>query len=550
MEINLPDNSVSSFDRSYSKIVNFCNVAILLLCISQPIFAQGFTSHQTTNLSFREQGLQIGIIAGFELTWGEESLMGSRNYVLRVTSVTGGVQTLAGFEYRGKLYQDIDFDGALRPYFSALTLTGFSYSATVDGFEDSACRTFNATNVFTGHANSQFCKPDGSQIQIRDVQLSRVRLEGVLALQRKIQQLEEEAREAAIIAEAEEQARLAAELAATGVAAGSAGAGATDGASNSGSSNPNQGATQITTVQVLRAQAAALEAEGDHLNSLGSMYAMQALQKYQEAQRVFYTEQVQIKINAIGGEVQLAMGLNELGRGIGNELDKITQELDPEHLTSWSGFGFHYLGNPSEFGSVSPSTPQGTYLSMAVHFLYISLDARVGHYTLPTQTYSIYRNGWNRTIPETASVQMTAWGMGASAGVNLPLKRVQMYFLYGIDGLFEDTFDVTANNFIYESNSSPGSHEVSFRHATFGINYNVTGTQLVLGVNYNIYELPGKDFSDIINNRLRYTGSNSDYIIGSSSWNSYYRLDKSLSSKYIFRNVGFNVMYRFRKNLF
>lgn len=530
----------------------------LIVLSSQVLFAQGFTSHQTTNLSFREQGLQIGIIAGFELRWGAESFMGSKNYALSITSVTGGVQTIAGIEYRGKLYQDTDFDGALKPYFSAITLTGFSYSARIDGLTETNCMTYNATNVFTGHVNSQFCKPAGTDIQIRDVQISRVRLTGVWELQRKIMQLEDEARAAAIAAEAAkaaevaEQARLEAELAAAGAANTAAGVSTGTGSANESSSQQtsveDRSTTQVSPLQVLRAQAGALEAEGDYLNSMGSMYAMQAYQKYKEAQNVFYTERVQIKINAIEGEVQLAMGLNSLGRGIERELDKITQDLDPEYTTSWSALGLHYLGKPSEFGSVSPTSPQGTYLSMAMHYLYISLDMRLGYYILPDQNYSIYRHGWNRNIAETATIRSTAVGFGASAGVNLPLKQFNIFFLHGIDALLEDSFDVIANNFVYDSKSSPGNHSPMFRHTTFGINYNIPDTQLILGINYNIYTLPGKDYTDYISNRLRYVGSNSDFMISSSNRNSYYRLDKSLSSKYVFKDIGFNMMYRFRRN--
>ncbi len=490
---------------------------------------EAFAQQRTVNGSlvttpYREQGMMVSVLANFELSWDEShGLLGSRNYKLMLTTLTGTPDYGKGFEHRGKIYHINDFDGRLESFFQMVRITGITYRVHIDDLKESYCRLYYSENAFQGSYQTKFCEPTGSAVAIRNIEISRIHLSGIHDLRRRIDQMESELAD-----------RIARERADS---------------SASATRPPLNNNTVVTTpdqlaLQRMRASAQALEAEGDRLNAMGSAFAMQALQKYQEAQSVFYTDRVQAKINRINGEIQLAQGLIELGGAVTRELDEITDLLDPQGKTSWSGLSFVYVGELGSFGDADAIMPNATFISMGMNFLAISFDARVGYYTLPVREYSIYRQGWNRTIPQTAELSVNAWGPGFSAGFNLPAKHFMIYGLYGVDFLFETKYRVRANDFVYDNDLYPGPSSERLNRLSTGVNFQIPGIKMVMGVSYNIYTLPGKDPSHL--GRLEYVGNDSSYRISSQNrFNNYYRLHKDLSDKYQFRNFGFHLMYRF-----
>jgi hypothetical protein len=325
-------------------------------------------------------------------------------------------------------------------------------------------------------------------------------------------------------------------------------------------SQPEKQPEVITEVNSNIFLAQAYEREGDRLNAMGSFNALKAYEQYQQAQKIYYTERVQTKMNAINGEIQLAQGLNQLGSILGDELDKLTNDFDPEGKTSWSHLGLGYVGGLGAIGKGDMSIPQSTYFTMAMHFLGISLEGRAAHNVLPIRTYNIYRTGWNQVIQQgyyhpvtglpvfeeaTATVKSSAWSLGYSIGLNLPLKYFHFYGIYGVDYMLGEKYEVDAIDFVYDGANYPGPSSNKQKRYTAGINFQIPGSSVGLGLSYNIYSVAGGITLDGIIYEMKYVGSNTDLSRGINS-SSYYHLYKDKFDKYVHRNLGFHLFYRFR----
>lgn len=347
-------------------------------------------------------------------------------------------------------------------------MRSINYYADINGLKDENCRRMSVLSATAGgNGTSRFCEPDGESVWIRQVVLTRVFLEGVGDLQNKIDEMEREViriarekeeqlkREQQEKEERERLEKLAREkekleraeqdrleklkqqkeqddimakqqsdldLKRTEAENDAARRREEDIARHREhlrkleeiSSTP-----EAIDYRAKRMMSAALELEGNQLWAMGSMYAFQAYQKYEQAQKIFYTPGVQTKMNEIGGYVQLAQGLSALGDIIGNELDEIVMVIDPESKTSWSHFGLYHVGDPSALGDPFAKDPTATYFLYAMNFLAISLDMQVNYHVLPIQTYSIYSEGWNRVLTETAEMTSSMYGAGFSFGVNI-----------------------------------------------------------------------------------------------------------------------------------
>lgn len=565
-------------------------LASLIYFISTFCFSQNYyTSALSDPAPVYEQGLSVSINGSFELVGdSKNALLGSQTFTLQFASFVGGVNTIYGIQYRGKVYHDYSFDGALKEYFAALKVRGISYSIDVTGLKDASCRTFTAVNVAPGNKNSRFCEPTGEPIRIDDIRITRVFLDGVGNLQRKIDELEREAerrkkeeeerikkeeadrkelerleklakkKEALEKAEKEKMEKIKqeqqeaeilntqkAELENKKTLENEA---AEERRQESlrlhqehlDKMNEIYNSPEAINLRAKMMQAKALEAEGDQLWSMGSFYAFQAYQKYEEAQKIYYSQQVQSKMNEIGGYVQLAQGLSSLGNIITEELDEITELLDPQSKTSWSHLGLYHAGPFKNIGDINSTAPSSTYLVMAMNFLAISLDLRASYHVLPVQSYSIYRQGWNLVMPEVATVATTAYGMGYTIGLNIPFKYVQFYGNYGNDYLFPDKTEVYAPNYYYDGVPNPGDEKKLTRYI-FGINFQIPKSHFGFGVSYNLFTLSGGDTLSFLN-ELVYTGTESNRA---TSRGLEYHLYENLSENYKFNNFGVNIFYRF-----
>ncbi|MDF2157774.1 hypothetical protein [Algoriphagus sp. CAU 1675] len=566
-------------------------VAILAYCFTPTVlFGQSYSTGYSDPAPIYEQGLSVSILGRFDLTWNnnDSGLFGSKGFNLEFVSFVGGVNTLYGIEYKGKVYHDYSFDGSLKEYFSALKVRAINYQIKVHGLKESTCQNISDTNAAPGSKVSRFCKDDGNQIWIDKVIITKVYLDGVAALQRRIDELEREAQEL----EKKEEERLKKEqeekeelerlekiqkenlqleelkkLEKLKIDQ-----------ANKELLDQQQSDTESIQAQELEAaekrraealqkhkehlkemdkiynskesidlrakmlQAKALEAEGDQLWEMGSMYAFQAYKKYEEAQKIYFSNDVKLKMNEIGGYVQLAQGLSAMGDIIDQELEEVITVLDPERKSSWSHLGIYHVGNFSSIGDLYAQEPSSTSLVMAMNFLAISLDLRASYHVLPVQTYSIYREGWNLVMPETATISTTAFGLGFSAGLNLPFKYVQPYATFGKDVLFPDKYDISAPNFEYDGAGYPGNDKTLTRYIV-GVNFQIPNTSLGLGLSYNLSTLSGGEKLDsVVQYNMQYTGTDSSRA---NSRGLEYQLYENLNENYKYNNFGVNLFYRF-----
>lgn len=503
-------------------------------------------------VSFEKEGVHINVWAYFSIERVQDKsgpLFGSENFKVTLTSLSNKAISI---DFKGKTYYPSSFGYALQPYFDRINVYAIQAGVTTTGFKD--CDRFSYAVWKEGEPNVKFCEPTGKVVGISSVDISDIYVSGINDLKNKIRELEkdledqkkqeqEQVRERAkadSIAKAEELIKSKENIEKSVKAV----------AEHQKKLQEKYNSESSNELSSRIAEAQAYEAEGDRLNAMGSLYAVDAYKQYQLAQRAFYTTRVQSKMDGISGQIQLAEGLVQLGNVIGDELDALNELIDPTGKTQWSNFNFGYIGNLSSFGDFAPSySPQSYSLALSYSNMYFNFETRFVQTVLPAQTFNIYRDGWNLIVGESyldsngritsreakADVLVTALGVGFSIGFNVPFRNMQFYGNYGVDLMLPNDFEVVANNFEYDGATNPVGFPV-LRRLTAGANFRIPRSPIGLGVTYNYFSFKGeKELGSI--ESMRYTGDSREMINGE------YHLYENKFDKYSFHNVGFHLFW-------
>lgn len=516
--------------------------------------------HQQNGLNFIvHPSLSIARVGG-----KEGPLLGSDNYRVTLNDLLGfHVDTKAGIEYKGTRYGYYDFDGALQSYFDNIRISSVSMTVYVQGLKD--CKSFSQAVWRPGEYQTKFCEPlKNEYLRIESFSVSSVSTSGVLELQRKIDELDKQknAKEATekkvddltaqgwdavnakewqkaislfnqalALDDDNSNARNGLNHATSGLKdettkktdasktdegktteqtkeSDKKAGGGGGGGSGKKTEKKEENADNSSAYSVAPNLAAAYEQAGDALLANGNVQG--AVAKYNEAQKVYYSEARAKKIESIGLQ-QLATGLNELADAI----DEAEKRLDPTGKFSWSFIGLTY---ETAVGS-KPFTQYTFDVNMS--FLVFAFGLKFGHVTNEIQSYPISKRlffGATEKIPESVVLQSKGIAMEGLIGLSIPIGKdggphFSIRPMFGVSFFTNDPEMKKHKDFTLTDGLEKAKAERLNRYV-LGIYYQVPKTTIGIGLNLNYLSQNPHDIGSFFftdGTELDYHGSNPDY---------------------------------------
>lgn len=518
-----------------SKPINISLGLILLffsVLRSQPITLYGEVQNYTDHRS----GIDFSIEPRMSATWGG-ALFDAANIVCKLESLgprNNDNPTPIRINYKGKIYDFFSFNRELVPFFEKLIIRSVHITLETNNLID--CPEIIGTDIQLGGTFSGFCTPKTTKnnvsLTIKSIKISRV--DGISELQKKIDELEAEKKKqeqnkakveqlkteadnlynekkyASAIEKFEEileiepsnhYAKLRKESAERELR--SSGKTTQQNKTNNTSTNSSSSSGQA---ELRRRQAMALEQEGDEYYKLNNLVL--ALEKYKQAQSLYYTTAVENKIKEIDHYYNLAKGLNELGKNI----DVAIEKADPKQRTNFSHVAIRYeqgIRQPEYKGNMDFYGARSLTGDFVFHRLGMSFGTRMGY----KESQSIYRTTGagigNSSIifDETASARLRGFNMGLFGGLNIPINvnklHLQLYGNYGFDMIL-GRFKLDARNFIL---NEKGNDMMFFTALSFGINWQIPNSTVGIGLCYSFLNVRDEGTS----HELNYIGYEEEY---------------------------------------
>lgn len=285
---------------------------------------------------------------------------------------------------------------------------------------------------------------------------------------------------------------------------------------------------RIAEMNLKEAMARGHEAEGDRLYKLGTPFYMDALKKYKEAQAMYYTNQVQQKINEINSWVVVAKGINDAGQAIADGIEVI----DPKKKTRANYAFINYtglLGNYAKIANPNNQQPIDAWFGISGHRILLSMEARFGYMRSPVFEYEAQRVDFTGSTPiaDKFRAQQDMLGLGISGGINIPFKPIIFYALYGIDMGFVVSKKVLSPEFTAKDETSLPNMG---NRLTFGTIIKIPKTTLALGFQCVVHSIKGEEDAS---NPVTYNNDRS---------RSYF-LFRTTSEKYQYSNWGISLKW-------
>ena len=270
-----------------------------------------------------------------------------------------------------------------------------------------------------------------------------------------------------------------------------------------------------------RWQAGYLEAQGDSLYERGALFYPQALQKYQQAQQLYATSRVQSKINNINGLIGGVQAIIQAGESV----EKAIEAADPHKKTRFVQGFVNYTGLLGSYGNITnphKQSPMGAFFGVNGHRAFLSFEARIGYMVSPVYEYTV--GGLNNTTTgNRVGVQQSSLGLGLSGGLNIPLRSLVIYGMYGFDMMaIPLSHEVLTPGFTLEEDPAFPSFITKW---TFGAVYKIPGTRVGVGIQYNLNTIKGEE-------------DQSEPVIDHKYPDEHYYLRATTDEKYRFNNAG------------
>lgn len=299
---------------------------------------------------------------------------------------------------------------------------------------------------------------------------------------------------------------------------------------NSGGSHKMTDEEIKTDIGYRKTVAEGYAAEGDRLYAAGENNYREALAKYEAAQGVYYSNDVQLKINHIKNATWV--GMADAGVQLAKSLDGIAEAADPHEKTKIGFSMFNYSGLSGSYNKLmNPSLqkPMDAYFSVVTHRIFLSWEIRVGYMESPLYEYTITKG--SSPTPYKVQLKTSCITAGSSIGLNIPLKPIVLYGMYGIDladgistGRTLLNSDFTLKDF--------GMVPLWRTKTTLGATLNIPKTKLAIGVQYHMYSISGKDYT---------TGNTGEEIIYNKDQANHYYYGKTTNDNYKFSNIGVSI---------
>lgn len=226
----------------------------------------------------------------------------------------------------------------------------------------------------------------------------------------------------------------------------------------------------------------------------------------------------------------------------GNEaINEAVSILDPIEKTKFTYCYINYtglaVGSPQVF--IEPSVFSGNF-GASMHRLYMSLDFRMGYMASPIYEYNLnkinYYDSYPRKSPanETVLLQNIALNMSVGVGVNIPIKNVLFYGLYGGD-FMPFTLKTNVLTAGFENDGESPIFPMWNRRFTVGTILTIPKTKLAIGIQYNFNRIKGETDDDGSHEILKISEPESRY---------HYYLGTTTQKEYKFKNLGFSFMWK------
>lgn len=164
---------------------------ILLLMFSSSILkAQSFSIRPHTLFYDDYMGLKIVFAPKFSSSLGSTGF-GSARYTLTLNSLgvgSGQFSYPTEINYKGKVYYMNSFNSELRPFFERIRITAVNVYTETVGLKD--CKELNGNFIKEGESFSRPCISEQDNVEIIIKSIKVASAEGVIDLQKKIDQLE------------------------------------------------------------------------------------------------------------------------------------------------------------------------------------------------------------------------------------------------------------------------------------------------------------------------------------------------------------------------
>lgn len=272
--------------------------------------------------------------------------------------------------------------------------------------------------------------------------------------------------------------------------------------------------------------------EGDRLYKLGVTFYPAALQKYKQAQANYYSPDVQRRVD----EITSWLTLGQLIVDGGKALDNLAEKVDPNKKTRWAYMGFNYTGfggNYSKIKNGADHKPMEGLVAFTGHRLFISFEMRMGYYASPVYEY-VVTGVSNSSTPYTIQAQNGAIGLGLSGGINIPLKSLVLYAMYGFDVKpFPVTSKVSPGTFSFDETDFKNELLGFETRTTFGAMFKIPHSKVSIGAQYILHNIKGEDDGA---SPLKYSGNPSGK----------YYMKKTTDEKYEFSNFGVSLLFALR----
>jgi hypothetical protein len=268
--------------------------------------------------------------------------------------------------------------------------------------------------------------------------------------------------------------------------------------------------------------------EGDRLYAMGSGFYSAALEKYRLAQASYYSSDVQRRIDEINSWSVLGKSLAAGIEGFNNLAGKI----DPKGKTRKFYWLLTYTGLGGKYDKITNKAIQNPYdmtLAWSTHLLLISVEGRIGYYQSPIYEYDVEGPG-NGQFLNKVQVQNATLGAGISGGLNIPLKFLVLYAMYGVDARAVTTErKMLTDRFSFDDVNGKDGLPVFGTRTTLGLILKIPKTKIGIGVQYNMHSIKGEtDQSKLI----RYSGSSGVYY-----------MRRTTDDRYQFQNWGVSLVF-------
>ena len=249
-------------------------------------------------------------------------------------------------------------------------------------------------------------------------------------------------------------------------------------------------------VEMNRIQAEQLETEANRLYNMGTAFYMQALEKYNQAQKLYPTARVQARIDEINALAAVAQSVMAIGEGV----EKGIESADPMKKTrrvygflSYTGL----LGNYEQISNQGEHAPMSAQFGASMHRVFLSVELRFGYMVLPVYEYQVggHNSSGNEVMYENyVQVKHTGATMGFSGGINIPFKNVLLYGMYGMDmAVFYAKSESLTSGFSLEDQEA--FFPMGLTNWTIGANLNIPKTKLSIGLHYHLNNYKGEEDS-------------------------------------------------------